>query len=153
MMNRKRAAPVIFGIAVGLAGCNGYTSIPTAPPTVQAPPPVPASPFPPGVLSDYTLSGVIFEMMPDGRKPIEGVGVYCELCGAETHTWTTTDANGFYSFAGVWNAGVAPISIFIQKDGYRDPVEVGTPPNQQGPGWRNVIVNGDTQFDVELVRR
>jgi hypothetical protein len=153
MMNGKRAALVIFGVTVGLAGCNGGTP-PTAPSTVQPPPPVQTGGGPPGVLSDYTLSGMVFEMTPTGRMPIEGVEVYCEPCGAETHTWSTTDANGFYSFAGVWNAGVSPTLLFVHKDGYTDPVGVVmTPPNQQALGWRDVIVTGDTQFDIELVRR
>ena len=154
MMNGRRAAVVIVGAAIGLVGCNGYTPLPpTTPSTVQPAPPVPASPVPPGVLKDYTLSGVVFEMTPNGRMPIEGVGVYCEPCGADTHTWATTDANGFYSFAGVWDAGTAPISIFVQKDGYIDPVGLPARPYQQGPGWRDVIVNGDTRFDIELARR
>ena len=152
-MNGRRAALIIFGVAVGLAGCNGATPLPPAPSIVQPPPPVQTSGGSPGVLRDYTLSGVVFEMTPTGRMPIEGVEIYCEPCGAETHTWATTDANGFYSFAGVWNAGVAPISVFVSKDGYKDPVVVATPPNQLGPGWRDVIVNGDTRFDIELVRR
>ena len=153
MMNGRRAAFVIFGVAVGLAACNRGTPLPPAPSTVQPPPPVPTSPVPSGVLRDYTVSGVVFEMTPTGRMPIEGVDVYCEPCGAETHTWSTTDANGFYSFAGVWNPGVAPISIFVEKDGYTDPVGVAPQPNQLGPGWRDVTVNGDTRFDIELVRR
>ena len=37
--------------------------------------------IPPGVLSAYTLSGVVFEVTATGRTPIEGVAVYCELCG------------------------------------------------------------------------
>ena len=30
---------------------------------------------------------------------------------------------------------------------------LATPPNVPGPGWRAVIVNGDTRFDIELARR
>ena len=79
-------------MAVGLAGCDGADSpAPTAPSAVQAPLPPPAptptrAQFPPGVLSAYTLSGVVFEVTPTGKTPIEGVAVYCELCGAETHS-------------------------------------------------------------------
>jgi hypothetical protein len=40
--------------------------------------------------------------------------VYCEPCGAETHTWATTDAKGFYTFRGVWtNAASFPIAVSI----------------------------------------
>ena len=28
-----------------------------------------------------------------------------------------------------------------------------TPPNPSGPGWREVVIDGDTRFDMELVRR
>jgi hypothetical protein len=114
---------------------------------------VPPSGFPPGVLSAYTLSGVVFEMTSAGRTPIEGVGVYCELCGAETHTWATTDSNGFYSFAGVWNAGVDITPLWVFKEGYGDPPGFATPPNVPGPGWRGVSVSRDTRFDIELARK
>jgi hypothetical protein len=155
MMNGPRAALLLFGAAVGLAGCDGpRPQTPTAPSTVQPPlqPPVPPSGFPGGVLSNYTLSGVVFEMTATGRRPIEGADVYCELCGAETHTWAASDSNGFYRFTGVWNAGVDPTPILVLKDGYTDPAGV-QPPNLSGPGWRSVIVSGDTQFDLELVKR
>ena len=156
MKNVTRAGLVLFGVAVGLAGCGGATAqTPTAPSTVQPPvhTPVPPSVFPPGALSDYTLSGVVFEMTATGRAPIEGVSVYCELCGAETHTQTITDSNGFYSFTGVWNAGVSATPIWVRKDGYTDPVGFATPPNVPGAGWRTVMVRADTRFDIELARR
>jgi hypothetical protein len=154
-VNGKRAALVIFWVAVGLAACNGGTpQSPTTPSTLKPPPPAPPGGVTLGVLRDYTLSGVVFEMTPTGKMPIQGVDVYCEPCGAETHSWSTTDENGFYSFTGVWNAGVFATPISVQKDGYTDPGGVETtPPNPQGPGWREVMVNGDTRFDVELVRR
>lgn len=156
MMKRTRAALVLFVIAVGLTGCDGARpQTPTAPSTAQPPlqAPLPPSGFPPGALSGYTLSGVVFEMTATGRTPIEGVSVYCELCGAETHTQTISDSNGFYSFTGVWNAGVSATPIWVRKDGYTDPVGFATPPNLPGPGWRAVIVSGDTRFDIELARR
>ena len=37
--------------------------------------------------------------------PIEGVAVYCELCGEDTHSWSFTDSSGAYSFTGVWTHG------------------------------------------------
>jgi hypothetical protein len=156
MKNRTRAALVLLGVAIGLAGCDGgRPQTPTGPSTVQPPvqAPVPPSAFPPGALSDYTLSGVVFEMTATGRTPIEGVSVYCELCGAETHTQTISDSNGFYSFTGVWDAGVSATPIWVRKDGYTDPVGFVTPPNLPGPGWRAVLIQGDTRFEIELVRR
>src|SRR5262245_15910764 len=105
-----------FVLVVVLAACDATRSpTPAAPSAVQqqpapvpaAPTPMPAAPtpmptppgaFPPGVLSAYTLSGVVFEVTTSGQSPIEGVSVYCELCGAATHSWATTDSNGVYSF-------------------------------------------------------
>ena len=103
--------------------------------------------FPPAgfTLSNVTLSGVVFEETPNGRLPVVGPDVvYCELCGEGTHTWAATDANGVYRFTGVWTDGRFPTRLLIVKDGYVEP---------EGSGWRDVVVNGDTQFDVRLVRR
>ena len=155
MTNRTRAGLLTLVLTVGLGGCGGATpQPPTGPSPVQQPPQVPGG-FPPGVLSDYTLTGVVFEVTANGRTPIAGASVYCELCGTETHSWASTDSNGFYSFTGVWNAGVSATELRSVKDGYTDPaVPPGsTPPNTRGPGWRKVMVNGDTRFDIELARR
>jgi hypothetical protein len=105
-------------------------------------------------MAEVTLSGVAYENTPAGRTPIEGVAVYCEPCGFETHTWAYTDANGFYSFFGVW-LDARPTRIFARKEGFTDPPGLPrpTPPNPSGPGWREVRIDGDTRFDIELVRR
>jgi len=103
-----------------------------------------------------TLSGFVFEQTVNGREPVEAVDVYCEPCGAETHTYAVTDSNGFYSFNGFWtDATHFPTAIWVGKDGYADPAGLPktTPPNPSGPGWREVVVNGDTRFDMELVRK
>ena len=89
-------------------------------------------------------------MTPTGRVPIEGVALYCELCGADTHSWAYTDSAGLYRFTGVWFDG-RPTPVYIQKDGYAVPAS--TPPNPSGSGYREVMVNGNTRFDVELVRQ
>ena len=150
-----RSAFVLSVLVVGLAGCSGerYQPLPAAPTA-----PVPARPSDPSgySLSDVTLSGVVFEETPTGRAPIEDVSVYCEPCGAETHTWASTNSNGFYNFTGVWtDSSHFPTRIWIGKDGYVDPPGLPAPtsPNPSGPGWREVVVNGNTQFDVQLVRR
>jgi len=151
----------ILGLAAGLAGCDGDNrESPTAPSLIQQsatqPPTQPASPavFPPGVLRPVTLSGTVFEITATGRAPVEGAAVYCELCGEATHSWSLTDANGMYTFTGVWNAGVLPTSLSAHKTGYVDPAQLPavTPPNPTGPGWREVMVTGDTSFHVELVK-
>lgn len=93
----------------------------------------------------YVLSGMVFEATPGGRVPLEGVVLYCDGCGSPVgHTFVTTDAKGFYRFA--WTLNGKTWIQFISKDGYRyaGPIEsLGIPVN----------VNGDTRFDIELVKR
>ena len=88
---------------------------------------------------------------------IEGVVVYCEQCGESTHNFAYTDSAGNYVFPpGVWTEGRPdfPVRLWISKKGYKDPAGVppNTPPNPSWPGWREVVINGDTRFDAELVR-
>ena len=153
MTIRTNTRVLILALAAGVAGCDGANSpAPTAPSAVQAPPAPPASTppraiFPPGVLSAYTLSGVVVEVTPTGKKPIEGVAVYCELCGVETHSWAFTDSSGIYSFTGVWTTPGLPTPVSFGKEGYSDPLA------DKASGQRQVMVNGDTRFDVELVRK
>ena len=111
--------------------------------------PSPAGPTaPPAPVLTYTLSGVVFEMTEMGRTPIQQVSVYCDSCGDPLgHTFSDTDANGFYSFS--WTAnGNTP--LIVRKDGYR--LAAASP---DGPvnGWIVAAVHGDTRFDIELVRR
>jgi hypothetical protein len=150
MTLRMPTVLVLSALIIGLGGC----SLPPPPSGTPAPSaPVPARPIDPVVyMADVTLSGVVFEETPTGRAAIESVGVYCEPCGAETHSWASTDANGFYTFTGVWiDPAHFPTRIWIGKDGYLDPP--GLPPTPLGGGWREVVINGNTQFDVQLVRR
>jgi hypothetical protein len=77
----------------------------------------------------------VYEVTPVGRVPIPDVAVYCELCGMETHSWAYTDANGL------------PTRLLVRQDGFADP------PGLSNPGWREVRIDGDTRFDIELVRR
>ena len=152
MTIRTYTEVLILSLATGMVGCDGANSpAPTAPSAVQAPlpPPMPTpirAQFPPGVLSDYTLSGVVLELTATGYMPIEGVAVYCELCGEETHSWSVTDSSGIYSFTGVWTTPGLPIPVSFGKKGYTDPLA-------DTSGNRQVLVNGDTRFDVELVRK
>jgi hypothetical protein len=146
-----RTLVTTLALAAGVAGCDsGNPSAPTAPSTVQQPTPTPPSTFPPGVFSPYTLSGVAFESTTTGQIPLEGVDVYCELCGAETHSWAVTDSNGIYSFTGVWTTPGVSTPVSFSKDGYTDPPGIQ---HYAGPGWRSVMIAGDTRFDVQLVKR
>ena len=100
---------------------------------------------------------MVFEQTADGRRPIEGVDIYCEPCGRETHTWAVTDSNGTYRFTdGVWTDPTNfPTRLVIRKVGYGLPPGMPrpTPPNPSCDGCLEVVINGDTRFDVELVRR
>ena len=157
MISRTNTWVLVWALATGVAGCDGATSpAPTAPSAVQAPLPPPAQTparavFPPGVLSAYTLSGVVVEATTTGYTPIEGVDVYCELCGEETHSWSFTDSSGIYSFTGVWTTPGARTPVWFGKDGYADPP--GVPLFFNESGYRHVLIDGNTRFDVELVRR
>ena len=154
MTNNRQIAIVLSLFVLTLSGCSDSFPAPTAP-TPAAPVPTAYPPTDGLVLTDATLSGLVFEETPTGRAPIAGVDVYCEPCGAETHTWAKTDSQGFYSFAGVWIGGHFPtrISIWVGKDGYTDPDGVSHPTNLPKPGWREVVVDGDTLFDMQLVPR
>jgi hypothetical protein len=95
--------------------------------------------------SGFVLSGLVYETTPNGRVPLEGVVLYCDGCGSPFgHTFVTTDTNGLYRFA--WTNNGKNWIQFVRKDGYRyaGPSEpFGIPVN----------VNGDTRFDIELVKR
>ena len=169
MTSRARPGILVLLLALGLGGCGaGSSSMPTVPsqvaePTVAIPPP---SPQPPSgffyargyALVDASLSGFVSEVTPTGLVPVPGVSVYCDACGEVGHSARTTDASGFYSFSGdiargggVWLSASFITPLIVTKEGYRDPP--GLPPGPVSQGWREVTVRGDTQFDIELVRR
>jgi hypothetical protein len=163
--HRTVALGGVLAWAVGLGGCGG--SDPQVMPLAPSPPPAPTlipappanSSFPPGTLTGVSLSGVVYELTPTGRRPIPAAIVYCELCGQETHTFATADADGFYHFSGdltkrggVWVVPGVPILLAVgYNEAYKDPP--GLPALRFGAGWREVLIDGDTRFDIELVRR
>ena len=81
----------------------------------------------------HTLSGVVFELTPSGRVPVDGVRVHW----SDHHVDDFTDATGVFSFSDVFN-GVT--TLYVSKDGYQE-------------GARQVPINGDTRFEIQLVRR
>ena len=152
---------------VASVACSCYAA-PTSPTTVSAQPtPVPAQRAPLSndlfVRMPWSLTGLVFETTSSGSgyAPVLGVTVYCDACGEFGHTWTTTDASGFYRFsgdvAGGGGVGVAPGTttyLIVDKEGYKDPA--GLPATFWGgsrPGFRELTMRGDTRFDIELVRR
>jgi hypothetical protein len=159
LITRTRTWIACLLLVPGLAGCSSSTEAPSAPsPPVPSEPPVATGV---SVLTDATLSGMVYEVVAESPRQIvgiEGVSVYCEPCGESTHNFADTDSKGHYVFPrGVWTEGRPsfPVRIFVKKDGYQDPpgLPKTTPPNPSGPGWREVVINGDTRFDMELVRR
>lgn len=100
-------------------------------------------------IPSFVLSGVVFEVTEAGRVPVEGVELYCDSCGSpEGHTFVDTDANGFYRFEWTFN-GVHP--LFVRKSGYDIHDPTGTVRDQLGRVQARV--DGDTRFDIQLVRR
>ncbi len=127
-------------------------------------PPVVAVPVPPsggGTLRNVSLSGVVYELTATGRKPIPQAYVYCEACSEQTHMFVLADHNGFYQFSGditrgggVWVSPGMPTVIYVgssyNKDFEDPPRET---PSRLGPGYRDVVIDGNTTLDIELVRR
>ena len=159
--SRVRVLVVLF--AGGLSGCDSSVTGPTTPTAIAQPAPAPAPP--PGTsnpafqVAEVTLSGMVFELTPTGRAPIAGV-----LVANGEGNWDMTDDNGVYSFGPLWvcpcaaqpwvDAGMT--FLWISKGGYTDPP--GIPPSVFGsapslPGSRDVRIDGDTRFDIELRRK
>ena len=161
MRNRTLLPGGLVVLVLGLGGCGSPDSSLTPLAPSPLPPPAvvlvpPAASFPPGTLTGVSLSGVVYELTPTGRKAIARALVYCELCGKETHTFATADDQGFYQFSGDLATGGGVWLV----PGVRTPIAVGTynpdftdPPGQPRPGWREVLITGDTRLDIELVRR
>jgi hypothetical protein len=111
-------------------------------------------------LMGVSLSGVVYELTPTGRTPIAGAIVYCEPCGESnahirlppTRMASTTSreiSRGRRCLGGRGSAdprcrGSLQQRFSKTRQYYR---------RRQGPGWREVLIDGDTIFDIELVRR
>lgn len=158
MTNRLRIGLLFFVLATGLAGCDGSRARDMIGPPLPPPPP-PRIGDPAFSVADVTVSGVVFEVTPSGRVPIEGVIV------ANGEGWGgLTDANGAFSFRPVW---VCPCSaqpwvpagttfLWVEKDGYKNPP--GQQPSVFGgyyakSGAQDVTISGDTRIEIQLVRR
>jgi hypothetical protein len=168
-MSKRIIVSITLSVIIqAVIGCNGggattpVSPSPPAPPPSSVAAPPPARPGPSGhALTAVSLSGTVYEVSSAGRVPIPGARVYCEMCGTETHTFAVADSNGFYIFpgdlssgGGIWLSG-RRTPVFVENRGYRDPEGLplfqGVCPN--GFSCREVLIEGNTHFDIELVRR
>jgi hypothetical protein len=159
MASRTSTRFLLFVLALALADCNGASSsLPTGASTIQPD----LTPRPSGhgeYIVDVTLSGVVFEMTPAGRVPIQGVQFYSsETVGG------VTDVTGVFKVHPVWvcpcdwapSVEANMTAIAFTKPGYEDPA--GLPKSRfvftgGSDGYRDVKIQGDTQIEVELVRK
>jgi hypothetical protein len=99
MTNSTHLRWLLLLLAAGLAGCDG--AVPTSPTVpsaaVSQPLPTPTPGGPGYAVADVTLSGMVFEMTPTGRVPIEGARVFLS-----DDQDIATDSNGLFSFRPVW---------------------------------------------------
>ncbi len=79
--------------------------------------------------------------------PIESLQVYCDGCGSG-HNFEFTDTYGNDKFSDTYS-GIYP--LLVKKDGYKVIDPIATYPD--GSASKNVTVNGDTRFDIQLARR
>jgi hypothetical protein len=161
MTKNRFAGALCLVLAAAHAGCDGdKPGSPTAPTsgTPQAAP-GPGPRVGPPVLSAVSLFGAVTEATPLGDAALAGVTVYCETCGVDGHTRTTTDADGAYRFSGdlaagggIWLTGDRTV-IWFAKEGYQDSPEHSPIPALNGKAWRSVAIDGDTRLDVRLVKQ
>jgi hypothetical protein len=137
-------AALVMTLTVAACG-DGNGTIPTA--TAPTPTPAPRSTF--------ALFGVVSEVTATGIAPVGGVVLdvaSCDMsarsgCGNNTSTFNvTTNAQGAYIVEGVYPG---PAGVWVEKVGFQLPEGVKV----DGEGAQSVMVNGDTRFDVRLVRR
>ena len=85
----------------------------------------------------YTQSGVITQSGPTGVVPLQDAGIW--RLNEEKGGWqvATTDRNGFYELRGLYD-GSRTVSVI--KEGY-DTVS------------QDVVIQGDTRFDAQMVKR
>jgi len=145
---RLSALVQALSLVILLAGCDTERSQ-----TPLSPTPTPNAPPPPTPVIGGTVSGAVYEVTADERVPVADVEVYCDSCGPQGHTLTMTGADGEYTFSG---APGGKTLLLVAKEGYALPKPDWTQPNPTPLGWlggMNVTVNGDTRFDIEIVRR
>jgi uncharacterized Zn-finger protein len=135
---------VCAALAVWMSACDGAATSPMVPAA-----PVPAAPAPaPAPRVPHTLSGVVFEVAPEGRVPVQNVEIYCDGCGSEVgHTRAFTDVEGFYRFEWTYD-GIN--RLLVSKAGY---LVVNPTATDGALQFKDATVSGDTRFDIEIARR
>ncbi len=167
MTNRTQTGLHLLILAATLSGCDGAPSPRPTPLPPQTPQTTGRGPDAYSVAA-VILSGVVYEVTPAGRVPIEGVRIVSDFFHVFPTPDAVTDSEGFFSFKRVWVCpcswapwvGAGITSILVEKDGYEIPA--GQPASTFGRlnhdvrpdlRLRDVPIDGDTRFDVELVRR
>lgn len=146
----SRFVLVLLASGLTVSGCSSDRAQGVTAPTAV----VASTPVSPPTGGVHTLFGVISESGPSGRVPIEGVNVEeltCDAvrpgCSINRVVSTKTDANGYYSLAGLY-AGRDNF-LWLTKPGFRIDVQLS-------PGcdfcYRSVTIDGDTRLDIELAR-
>ena len=98
----------------------------------------------------YTLTGAVFEMTSSGRVPVEGVRIEGSTCDDPSYCKdqiSTTDRNGLYSLTLYEGRN----DLWVSKEGYQT-----DPPVLHAGDYdynATVTLNGDTRFDIQVVRR
>jgi hypothetical protein len=136
---RVRTTLIAFGLASLLMGCRDEGR------TEGSPTQLPAAP----AVIGGTLSGIVFQVTAAGNQPVEGVDVYCDSCGPSGHSSSVTSIEGHYSFPGTPGGRNM---LLLSKSGYN----LRRPDSTTFDGWMGGIiatVNGDTRFDIELVKQ
>lgn len=85
-----------------------------------------------------------------GRSPIGSPPFFPGTCPVNIYQTTTTDKRGFYSFSGLY-LGTKNV-IGVSKVGFEDPSGSSESP-EATEGGQAVTIDGDTRFDIQLVRR
>jgi len=98
----------------------------------------------------YTLTGVVSEITSGGRVPVEGVLIEGSTCDDPSYCKdqiSTTDRNGLYRLTLYEGRN----DLSVSKAGYQT-----DPPVLHADDYdynARVTLNGNTQFDIQLVRR
>ena len=145
----------VLGLTVLMFGCSDSSRMPPITPSTPTPAPSPAPA--PGPFADKVLTGVLFEMTSAGRTPVAGVNIELLTCGTSNcptaltaDHLVRTDDDGRYRIEGVYNGELNYLWVLSAVYKVAAPPAPGTCPDACD---RVVTVNGDTQLDIELVRR